>query len=246
MFSTKWKEILDEVDEFSRNSDGAIWFRGHSCTSYLLKSGLFRLNLPSINEYIFLENQFYRYFKNLGYLLHGDESGWNLLYSMQHHSVKTRLLDWTESFSVALYFATASWGKGCCRIWLLNPKGLNLLSINKQEIVSPTIISYPNSYDDEDKNSASIAIYPIKNNNRINSQAGVFTVQGNTINPLNEEFDGDLLTKNYLKSIDLPIDVREDALRYLDINGINRFSLFPDLDGLAIFLEKRLIEPSWI
>ncbi len=30
---------------------------------------------------------------------------WDILFYMQHHGIKPRLLDWSDSFSVAVYFA---------------------------------------------------------------------------------------------------------------------------------------------
>ncbi|MFO3791091.1 FRG domain-containing protein [Bacillus mojavensis] len=243
MYSGLWKDILDSVREFSTNSN--IWFRGHSSNSYTLDSGLFRLNFDNTRNYIELENQLYTYYKNLGYMLHNENNPWYLLYSMQHYGVKTRLLDWTESFSVALFFATENWKIGeDARIWMLKPRELNLLSRDKSEIISPNKLQYPDLYKRDDNSLNSIAIYPIKNSKRILSQHGVFTIQGNCGKSLDKEFDGELLKSNILKSIDLTEDVREDALYYLKQNGINRYSLFPDLDGLADYINNILIPPT--
>ncbi|MGG3913337.1 FRG domain-containing protein [Rossellomorea vietnamensis] len=242
MYSDLWKEILDSVKEFS--SDSNIWFRGHSCSTYTLDSGLFRLNLDEINEYISIEAQLYTYYKNLGYMLHREDNPWHLLYSMQHYGVKTRLLDWTESFAVALFFATEGWKNGkTARIWMLKPLELNRLSRDKAEIISPNKLKYPDIYKEEDKSLNSLAIYPIKNSNRILSQHGVFTIQGNSGKPLDKEFDGQLVNLNVLKCIALTEDVKEDALQYLKQNGINKYSLFPDLDGLSNHINHILIPP---
>lgn len=246
MSLSQWQRILETVYDFTNQSNGIVWFRGINSSRYSLDSGLFRLNLPDLKDYLNLEVQLYRYYKNLGYLLHGDESGWNLLYSMQHHGIRTRLLDWTESFAVALFFATNSWVNGTCRIWLLNPTGLNLYSIEKQEIISPTKLDYPDAYLKFDEIKSTTAIYPIKNNSRIVAQHGIFTVQGNSLLPLEKEFNSQLINDGLLKHIDLSMEVREFALKYLIINGVNRFSLFPDLDGLSKYLNEKLIDPSWL
>lgn len=242
MYSEKWKKILDDVSEFTSNSN--IWFRGHSSTGYTLDSGLFRLNLNSINEYISLETQLYTYYKNLGYMLHNEDNPWHILYSMQHYGVKTRLLDWSESFAVALFFATENWSSGStARIWMLNPTSLNQLARDKSEIISPNKLEYPEAYKNANEGKESLAIYPIKNSNRILSQHGVFTIQGNSGEPLEKEFGGKLITLGVLKHIDLPWDVQNDAMRYLKQNGINKYSLFPDLDGLAKHINELLIPP---
>ncbi|MBS4218323.1 FRG domain-containing protein [Bacillus sp. FJAT-49711] len=242
MYSDKWKKILDEVNEFTM--DANIWFRGHSSTSYSLNSGLFRLNFNNIEEYITTESQLYTYYKSLGYMLHTEDNPWHLLYSMQHYGVKTRLLDWTESFAVALFFATENWKSGNTpRIWLLKPLQLNKLARDKAEIISPNKLEYPATYNDTRNSLNSLAIYPIKNSRRILAQHGVFTIQGNSGLPLDKEFNGELVNLNVLKSIDLPWEVQRDAFQYLKQNGINRYSLFPDLDGLALHINQLLIPP---
>ncbi|MCU4969305.1 hypothetical protein CN596_11485 [Bacillus toyonensis] len=242
MYSEKWKRILDDVSEFTSNSN--IWFRGHSSTRYTLDSGLFRLNMNNINEYISLETQLYTYYKNLGYMLHNEDNPWHILYSMQHYGVKTRLLDWSESFAVALFFATENWSSGStARIWMLNPTSLNQLARDKAEIISPNKLEYPEVYKNANESKESLAIYPIKNSNRILSQHGVFTIQGNSGEPMEKEFGGKLITSGVLKHIDLPWDVQNDAMRYLKQNGINKYSLFPDLDGLAKHINELLIPP---
>ncbi|WNF37192.1 FRG domain-containing protein [Bacillaceae bacterium IKA-2] len=242
MYSDAWKNILDTVNEFTL--DANIWFRGHSSSTHSLNSGLFRLNLNTIEDYIAVETQLYAYYKNLGFMLHKEDNPWHLLYSMQHFGVRTRLLDWTESFAVALFFATEHWSNGnTCRIWMLKPLELNQLTRDKAELVSPNKLEYPDAYKVATQGLNSLAIYPIKNSNRILAQHGVFTIQGNCHKPLDKEFHGQLVDLNLLKYIDLPYEVKQDAFQFLKLNGINRYSLFPDLDGLAKHINQLLIPP---
>lgn len=242
MYSENWKSILDDVHSFGYNT--SIWFRGLNSDRHKLNSGLFRLNFDSITEYIVLESQLFTYYKNLGYLLHKEEAPWNLLYSMQHNGVKTRLLDWTESFAVALFFATEGWKTGSVRIWMLKPLELNNLVRDKPEIISPSKIKYPEAYKSDSDHINSLAIYPIKNGKRIIAQHGVFTIQGNAGKPLEEEHHGELTHSGILKHIDLPLEVREDAYQFLKHNGINKYSLFPDLDGLSKYINDTIISPN--
>lgn len=222
-------------------SSGVVWFRGHNNVNNALKAGLFRCQLPSLAHYLQLENRFYQYYKSMGYLLHDSADGWELVYSMQHHGLKTRLLDWTESFSIALYFALYKGEGQTGAIWMIDPLELNSISIGKKQIVSPEqdLFPYPGVYKSGEAIN-SIAVYPIKNTKRICTQQGVFTVQGNNPCALNEEFGGRLIKSGKLKQIELSPKIREDGWRFLKQNGINHFSIFPDLDGLAEYLNQLL------
>lgn len=242
IYSRAWVDILNKVDDFVERSSGTVWFRGHSSQNHLLTAGLFRVNLSSLTEYLALENKYYQYYKNLGYLQHDSSAGWPLIYSLQHHGGKTRLLDWSESFVAALYFAIYNWDGGNAVIWMLDPAELNYLAVNRKEVITPVpaIFPYPEAYL-SGKPIPSIAVYPIKNTQRICSQQGVFTVQGNCLKPLDKEFNGRLTSSRHLVSIELTEEVRQDAVRYIKQNGVNHFSLFPDLDGLAFYLNGLLL-----
>lgn len=241
IYSRAWVDILNKVDDFMAKSSGVVWFRGHSNSKHVLKSGLFRAELPSIADYLALESNYYQYYKSLGYLLHDNAEGWELVYSLQHHGGRTRLLDWSESFGAALYFAMANWTGEGASVWMLDPLELNYLAVGKKTIISPspTAYSYPEAYLSGEA-VPSIAVYPIKNTQRICAQLGVFTVQGNYLEPLDKEFDGRLIQHGWLEAIVLSNEVRQDALRFMKQNGISHFSLFPDLDGLAAHLNNTL------
>jgi hypothetical protein len=240
MYTSGFMDFLNTVDDFAEKSENVVWFRGHSNTSYKLNSGLFRLDTNDRNEFIQIEKQLYSHFLNEGILLNNGYKEWDLLYSMQHYGVRTRLLDWTSSLVVALFFASLNWKKGSSRLWMLNPVGLNERAINQKAILSPFNIEFSQLNELEN----SIAIYPIKNTQRINAQHGFFTVQGNSLMPLDEEFNGSLLKEGILTYIDLSIDIKEDIIKFLSQNGINYFSIYPDLEGLGKHLNKTLIKPS--
>lgn len=243
IYSRVWVDILNKVDDFVAKAAGPVWFRGHNDHTHLLQSGLFRVNLESMADYLTVESHYYQYYKNLGYLLHENAEGWSLVYSLQHHGGKTRLLDWSESFAIAVYFALCNWSSEKAAIWMLDPLELNNLAVNRKVIISPApaFFPYPEAYV-SGQAIPSIAVYPIKNTQRICSQHGVFTVQGNCSEALDKEFGGQLVKSGHLVYIELTREVQADAVRYIKQNGISHFSLFPDLDGLATYLNQLLLK----
>lgn len=244
-FSNTFKSFLDAIQAFVFASETAIWYRGVNYR-HPLHSGLFRLNdsRGALSEYLELEGQMYNYYRNLGYSLVNGENGWDLLYSMQHHGVKTRLLDWSESLAVALYFACLGWNhREPAMLWLLDPSKLNMLSLDKPKIITPreNTYSYPDYFN---SNVGSFAIYPVRNNKRIIAQQGCFTVQGNSLLPLEDEYEN-LRAINGILGLQIPVEIKGEVLSFVKMSGTNHFSIMPDLAGLSIHVNEMLIQPAW-
>lgn len=250
-YSKVWIDILNEVDNFaSYDVQDMVWFRGHSNLEYELHSGLFRVDHRTLDKFLMLERILYRKFVNLGHL-HHNETDWNLLYLMQHHGVVTRLLDWSESFNVALFFACNGWvDDNCACIWLLRTGGLNKAS------TGDTVLKFPREGDMLYENhifnketpfgNNSVALYPLRNSSRVVAQQGAFTLQGNSMLPLDQEHNGRLLDEGNLKKIILPPDIRDEVKRYLQVSGVNYYTLFPDLDGLSKYINEPYIKAKRI
>lgn len=255
-YTQRWIDIINEVRDFT-DANTIAWFRGHSDEDYELHSGMFREKWETIEQFLSIERMRYTQFRNIGHLHHKEED-WNLLYIMQHHGVKTRLLDWSESFANALFFAYSQWEitkKNAC-IWLLNPLLLNKSSLDHENILMLNNKSYNNdspvtfrSYDDALYNhnsntfiKNSVAILPLKNSQRVVVQQGVFTVQGNSMKPLDKENNSKLFSQGILKKIILTPNLQDDIRLYLIQSGVNYYTLFPDLDGLA----KHVNEPQFL
>ncbi|MEY8743573.1 FRG domain-containing protein [Bacillales bacterium AN1005] len=235
-YSEKWINILNEVAEFQKNKE-YTWFRGQSDIKFNLLSGLYRIQAFDLPVYLASERYYYTVFKRMGHLLH-REAGWNLLFLMQHHGVRTRLLDWTEAFATSLYFATSGWNPNSndCVIWMLDPIGLNELSLGERVFYLPDrdYADYLNGKVNFSENS--LAVYPLRNSNRINSQLGMFTMQGNNKVSLEEEFNGTLVDKGLLGKVIITKDMLPDINMYLKHSGVSHYSVYPDLDGLAKFV----------
>ncbi|MBH0346350.1 FRG domain-containing protein [Bacillus cereus] len=265
IFTDEWNRILEEVAEFRRNSKSNwIWFRGHGDENYLLDSGLFRVRQSnerlSLLEYRLLEARIFNSFTSQATTFVNEDSI-DILFYMQHYGVKTRLLDWTESFGTALYFAFDSWNyndnKQAC-IWLLDPNALNEYFGKGLSVYLPgyfkdqgiRIISEMfGKQDTQGKlfNNNSFAMYPMKNNQRLLSQRGFFTVQGNLLLDLEQEIEQICPDEKdkIIKKIILPTDLVENVYEYLTINGINDFTIFNDTDGLGKSINKEYIDYAY-
>ncbi|WP_102349789.1 FRG domain-containing protein [Bacillus sp. Marseille-P3661] len=237
-FSKKWLTIMDEVTFFTKKSR-LVWYRGQNnngCEGnrFPLLSGLFRQNL-SVDKILEWEEISYKRFFENGYELHKTENQWDLLYLMQQYGVKTRLLDWSESFAVALYFATKDWDEVYpCSVWLIDPFQLNKLFHNIDELKS---MPKDGSFIEQRPNfHMSMALSPTMNTYRSMFQKGFFTLQGNTKLGLEEENDQILFNEKVLKHIQITPDLKNDIIMFLELSGINHFTLFPDLGGLANYV----------
>lgn len=243
--------ILEQVNSFKKNRS-VVWFRGHSHTEYRLNSGLYRIN--NDQGYIKqVESNLYNSFINYGdsyCSIFSDKKSWNVIFLMQHHGLYTRLLDWTDSFTIALYFAVQENPNSC--IWMLDPIKLNQYSKplyssedkRYAEIGLLTLETLPTRIDDyinyfeQDIDIGSFAILPRRNNGRLVSQSGFFTVQGTACIPLEKEYR----LNDCLQKIELPLDVHQECLEFLKINGINYYTLFGGVDGLCKYIKNELFD----
>lgn len=240
-YSEEWFDIQQKVSQFYKKHGSDVWFRGHSKSNeFELNAGIFRNNNKSVEQILMHENSLYTEFHDLGQMDH-QTNGWNLLYIMQHHGVQTRLLDWTESFATALYFAYIGWepNKQDACVWMLAPHELNKLVDEEGEgslitqVDSGTYVQLMYRKEKTSYYKNSVALHPVKNNKRIVAQRGVFTLQGDTLKPLNEEFDGELINKHHLMKIELKKHLYTSVQEFLELSGVTHYTLFPDLDGLA-------------
>lgn len=244
-YSAKWIDILNLIKDFYY-SRGIVFFRGHPDSKYELHSGLFREAHSNLDGYLISEKVKYSQYLTLGHMEHSSR-GWNLLYIMQHHGVRTRLLDWTESFATALFFAYINWditkSPSCC-VWMLDPSALNIRSTN-----NPALVNADNYFGNFEKCLAnskhcfanSVALYPERNNKRIIAQQGLFTLQGNTLLPLEKELNDD----EALIKITIDYTMIEDVKSFLQTAGVNYHTLFPDLDGLAKYVNSPVLPPPF-
>ncbi len=221
------------------------WFRGVTDKTHQLLPGAYRRPKYEEFEPLVTFSQEGGAYADVGHI--GD---WDTYYLAQHHGIPTRLLDWTESFSAALFFALDEWScdtQPC--VWLLRPCALNQSSIGWSGIIAPnnfpkelgiwlpSEIKKPShsilqaesfTYD----NRYPLAIYPRKSNRRIVAQQGTFTVHGRDRSSLQ-----DYIAKNVnnadtvIARISFSLTNIDEARRDLEMLGVRRSSIYPDIDN---------------
>lgn len=222
-----------------------IYFRGHADAAWDLAPALVRAKPTGLCARQFAsesarEQAAYHYFRqHAGSLLPHDVDSWVVAYAMQHYGLPTRLLDWTTTFSVALYFAVTGTTRDAA-IWILDPFALNRTTANKNELLSEQ--SLTGDYDDyfidrtTQLEGRAIALAPLRHNPRIFRQRGAFTLHEDLTSPL------DKIAPSAVQKITIPQNALDDARLFLTLAGISEFTLFPELDGLARELRHLFFE----
>jgi hypothetical protein len=214
-----------------------LWYRGHPNSNFYLLATLLRYRNGLTKE----KHLFTSFRKFSDRILKRRDSEWETLFEMQHYGVPTRLLDWSETFGVALFFA-ATYNQGHhpdndAAIYLLDPIALNKLSGIGEIFTVPrdeSKFGYTKIYWEHTPFAAHapIAIEPIFINDRMLAQRGVFTVHHDEIDPIEDKFP------TAIKKVILPNAAIPAAMEFLELSNLNVFSIFPDLFGISDYLKS--------
>lgn len=248
---TSLASFLGAVGEYKqRPHDRLVLFRGHRDALWELTPEIARLtarhklvysNRPKAKS---VERRLFNLFRDRSvhlvpaHLLHGapSEIAWRQLVLARHHGLPTRLLDWTTNPLVALFFAVEGEPEDCsdndcCSCGGTHSSAIHVLSrdvamagsqdgftLNSLAECSPEPPVYGGQYD------PGILMPPVISP-RITAQDSLFTISKNP---------GEVVPSE--RTITIPVNARPVLLRELDRIGVNRMSLFPDLDGLGAHL----------
>jgi hypothetical protein len=218
---------------------GPVWFRGQGVSGWQLEPKLLRGSVR-LSETHFIN----RFKQNASFLLDKSpltEFDW--LFLMQHHGMQTRLLDWSESPLVGLYFAVeedlhqAEDGS----LWALMPTLLNAKSSYR-----PAYEHEVPSFDDEYMNNyrpeviareQRSSLYPVgaiarRNSSRMHAQQGVFTINHRE-NIRIEDVGPAGAARDHVWRYVIPAAVKIQIRQDLKVLGFTRFHLFPELASIS-------------
>ncbi|MCS0445089.1 FRG domain-containing protein [Vibrio diabolicus] len=253
MSSREIREIkIDTWDEFQdliKRKHYRKWiYRGQSNSEWKLQSSLYRsvsqaksvreianMRSSSINHRFNEKNMLDR-FKSCAHLhlshlpRSGDSLSWLAL--MQHHGAPTRLLDFSFSPYIALYFALES-GNEDSAVYMLNHDAIRKVDDehfgnSRKEIYKR--VMYGDDYDDE---ICLFAFEPEFANQRLIAQQGLF-VATNRVDYSHEA----ALEEYNLRKLDackiiIPKALRYQGIRMLHQMNISSATIYPGLDGFC-------------
>jgi len=248
-------ELLGEIESY-QSTRGEVWYRGVNDDSLTLLPTLARrAKVPTEEELDKLEKGVATSFAQRSPpFVDRDLSGeWRSLFFMQHYGIPTRLLDWSESPFVGLYFALTNvprsrTGKAQkdAALWMCDPIEWNKVALShisyKGGILDENceeIKAYSPALDLTQRATLPVMIYGTHNSPRIVAQRGVFSLFGKGMKPLESVYEEGDFNHDIIKKIKISKTTIDDMLTSLFKKGFTESTIFPDLFGLSLEIKRR-------
>jgi hypothetical protein len=234
-------DILKYLKRDTKDYKGHIWFRGQNDVAWKLQPSFLR-GKKDISEFTLIT----RFKQNASLLINRTPSTYfDWLFQMQHHGVPTRLLDWTESALTALYFAVDNdkFKNKDGALWILLPTELNKYSkidnSDENNFIPSFDMDILKNHDpvtfNQDRVSKLLPLAAIatRNNARMQAQLGVFTISHRDITPIE-----DIESKQHVWKYVIPKAKKKNIKRELELLGITKFQLFPELSSIGEIIKN--------
>jgi hypothetical protein len=233
------------------------WFRGHDRTFGTLTPTVFRVSPTErggYREYWLTER-----FRLRAGSIQADVPRWDdhlrWLLLMQHHGLPTRLLDWTESILVALYFAVVASPEEDGEVWCIRPDALNnrsnfyLHSADRPIIRYLAAEAFVNESDTERLRSLAgdlgvslpisknpVAFLPPMEFPRMSAQSSRFTIHPRDAKEIPTTLTGNREIVRYR----IPRICKPQLLECLTALGVTAETLFRSLDALSKTIQSEV------
>lgn len=229
-----------------------MWYRGSNSMRHRLSPSLmWKHDELGADELDWLEQDLFFEFQARARELHERGlSDWDYLFFMRHHGMPTRILDWTDSFGVALYFALDKlqpFQTPC--VWVLNPFELNERTspTRVRDLLQPKYLGLVKDEEfwdygellvspDDWLHDDAVAIYPLQISDRMRAQRGWFTMHGNHRTPIEEQ------APDCVVRLVLGEGAVAGAREFLEMTALKAYTIYPDLDNLGIEVYDTNIE----
>lgn len=241
-----WQELLDALlDQYALGL-----FRGQASAFWTLDTCIHRV-FP--NDTLSHERRMVQLFKAdaPGYL--GDDrptSELDWLARMQHHGAPTRLLDWTQSPLVALFFAASEEPNVDAAVWVLDKTWA--LRSTLHSLGDPDLSQWKRPILPvaerimRDHLAGFLPVTPQPRFSRMIAQDGSFTLtglaSGEVFENIRELCEGDRERPPVLKKLVIRAKLKRTCIEYLQAMRITTATMYPGLDGLA----KSLATREWL
>lgn len=230
-------ELLRFVNSLYQKHGLKLWYRGEENASLTLVPSIQR-SRERLDAERYITNDFYIRARQI--LDNPPEkhnyAGWVSL--MQHYGLPTRMLDWSQSPLIAVFFATETYrelpGVNAC-VWVLTPGLLNekegfgncIYPIDADTAQEMLLPAFKHNHHNPEVADRILACSSTENNLRMYAQQSNFTVH-NSLRRLEEICD-----ENMLYKIIIPSARREYFIDSLRVFGITEGSIYPDLDHIS-------------
>ncbi|MFT6948811.1 MAG: hypothetical protein ACJARP_003245 [Vicingaceae bacterium] len=243
------EDLIRSMNELPNN----FIYRGHADSSWKLESTLERTIGDNWSSELAkkFEDHYLNLFKSKYHIYNGNEhepkSKLAWLSVMQHYGAPTRLIDFTESPYIALYFALEAYDpllKNDLSIYAIDYNAImdeSLAYISKRDSsfkkTRNEIIGRQDELFDDVVDRFSYEVVwitePLELNARIDRQSGTFLISGDKEKRIEDLLTNEMYSEVLIKKFIIPSSIYENIYALLRKMNINAKTIYGDLGGLA-------------